>query len=264
MRKIMLSVAMIATSFTFAQINLEHSFADNEDVFVYTKENTTLYVTKTIDNKIKIYDSNYTLQKTVNVPIPSTYGMFYSGHFGENPFFMSKNVFNNDNNYEFMVEVYQMGTSTTPMIFKTILIDENGNLIKDFHPNPSIKQSAENFEVYHDNISNMNKLIVRNQVNGQPINQYDVYSLPTSQLTLKEVQSKTKLSAFPIPTNKILNIINPENGNNTVSVYDMSGKLVLSKSFGSSESKISIDVENLTKGIYIYKIGELSSKFIKN
>lgn len=260
----MLSVAMIATSLLFGQINLEHSFDNDVDVFVYTKENTTMYVTKTNDNKIKIYDSNYTLQKTVIVPIPSTYGMFYSGHFGENPFFMSKNVFNNDNNYEFMVEVYQMGTGSNPMIFKTILIDENGNLIKDFHPTPSIKQATESFSVYHDNVTNTNKLIIRNNVNGQPINQYDVYSLPTSSLNLKEVQSKSKLSAYPIPTNNVLNIINPENGSNTVNVYDTSGKLVLNKNFNSSESKISINVENLIKGIYIYKIGENSSKFIKN
>ncbi|PIF45464.1 putative secreted protein (Por secretion system target) [Chryseobacterium sp. 52] len=263
MKKIILSIALIATNYAFSQISLEHSFTDNEDVFVYNKDNSTQYVSMTSDNKIKIYNSSYILQKTVNVPMPSNHGMFYSGHFGENSFFMSKHVFNNDDKYEFMVETYFQDTVAGTITYKLLLINEDGNLIKDFHPNPLIKQSSENFEVYHDNVNNTNKLIVHNWVNGSS-NQYDVYSLPTTTLTTKAIQLQNKLSAFPIPTNKILNIINPDNGANKVQIYDTSGKLIINKSFSSNDDKISIDVENLTKGIYIYKIGELSSKFIKN
>jgi len=76
--------------------------------------------------------------------------------------------------------------------------------------------------------------------------------------------NKQKIQAFPIPTSKILNIINPKNGTNNVQIYDTSGKVVINKTFSSNDNKIAIDVEDLTKGIYIYKIGELSSKFIKN
>lgn len=256
-------MAIIATNFVFSQVNLEHSFADNEDVFVYNKDNSTLYVSKTPDNKIKIYNSSYSLQKTINVPMPSNHGMFYSGFFGDNSFFMSKHVFNTDDKYEFMVQTYFHDTVAGNITFKLLLINEDGVLIKDFHPNPLVKQSYENYEVYHDNVNNTNKLIVHNQVNGS-INQFDVYSLPTIALTTKEIQSQNKLTAFPIPTNKILNIINPVNGANKVQVYDASGKLIINKAFSSNEAKISIDVETLTKGIYIYKIGELSSKFIKN
>lgn len=253
----------MATNLVFSQVNLEHSFPDNEDVFVYNKDNSTLYVSKTSDNKIKIYNSSYTLQKTINVPMPSNHGMFYSGYFGSNSFFMSKHVFNNDDKYEFMVETYFQDTVAGTITYKLLLINEDGTLIKDFHPNPSIKQSAENYEVFHDNVNNTNKLIVHNWINGS-INQYDVYSLSTSTLTTKAIQSQGRLSAYPIPTDKILNIINPDNGANKIQIYDTSGKLVMNKSFSSNEDKIAINVETLTKGIYIYKIGELKSKFIKN
>ncbi|KMQ61593.1 hypothetical protein ACM46_16470 [Chryseobacterium angstadtii] len=263
MKKILLSLAVIATSCVFGQINLEHSFADNEDVFVYNKDNSTLYVSKTSDNKIKIYNSNYTLQKTVNVPMPANHGMFYSGYFGANSFFMSKHIFNTDDKYEFMVETYFQDTVTGNITYKLLLINEDGNLIKDFHPNPSSKQSSENFEVYHDNVNNTNKLIVHNWVNGST-NQFDVYALSTSTLTSKEIQLQNKLAAFPNPANKVLNIINLGNGASKVQVYDTAGKLVINKTFSSNDSKISVDVETLTKGIYIYKIGDFSSKFIKN
>ncbi|WP_209390454.1 T9SS type A sorting domain-containing protein [Chryseobacterium sp. RR2-3-20] len=263
MKKILVSVALVAINFVFSQVNLEHSFADNENVFVYNKDNSTQYVSMTPDNKIKIYDSNYSLQKTIIVPITSDYGMFYSGYFGANTFFMSKHIFNNDNKYEFMVEVYKKSSFGGAEFFKLLLINEDGNLIKDFHPTPSIKQSSESYEVYHDNVNNVNKLMIRNRVNGFD-NQYDVYSLPTTTLTTRAIQLQNKLSAFPIPTNKILNVINPENGANKVQIYDTSGKLIMTKSFTPNENKIAIDVEVLTKGMYIYKIGDLSSKFIKN
>lgn len=258
-------MATVAASLAFGQITLEHSFPNNNDTFIYKKENTTLYVTKTNDNKIKIYDSNYNLQKTVNIPIPASYSTFYSGYFGDNPFTMSKHIFNNNDKYEFMIEAYQMETANSPMIFKLILIDEDGNLIKDFHPNPSVKESGELFEVYHDNINNVNKLIVRNSLAGNSslTYQHDVYSLPSTSLSAKEIQSVVKLSAFPNPADKILNIVNPTNGSNTVNVYDASGKIVLNKSFSNTSNNIAVNVESLPKGTYIYKIGDISSKFIK-
>ena len=101
-------------------------------------------------------------------------------------------------------------------------------------------------------------------VDGSYLIDYDVYSLPTSGLGSKELIKKTRLTAFPIPTNKSLNIINPRNGSNTVEIFDASGKLLINKIFDNSENRISIDVEHLSKGTFVYKIGNLSSKFIKN
>ncbi|MBN9312318.1 MAG: hypothetical protein J0I53_04620 [Chryseobacterium sp.] len=40
--------------------------------------------------------------------------------------------------------------------------------------------------------------------------------------------------------------------------------MVGNKSFIKNEKRISVNVENLPKGVYIYKIGDLSSRFIKN
>ncbi|MCA4778031.1 T9SS type A sorting domain-containing protein [Empedobacter stercoris] len=92
----------------------------------------------------------------------------------------------------------------------------------------------------------------------------DKFSNYCGQMSITESKEKNKLSIFPIPANKILNIINPKNGANKIEIFDINGKLVLNKNFANSENKISIDVENLPKGIYIYKVGELSTKFIKN
>ena len=91
-----------------------------------------------------------------------------------------------------------------------------------------------------------------------------VYDLGTNSLATKELHNRNNLSAFPIPTNKILNIVNPNNGNNSLQVYDENGKIVINKLFTNSEKTISLDVEFLPNGLYLYKIGNFSSKFLKN
>lgn len=262
MKKLLLSAALFAANFAFGQITLDHSFT-NEQTLKYSTSTETYYISRTTDNKLKIYNSNYTLYKTVNVPMPANSDRLrFAGD--KTSFVISKNIFNSDNKFEFLVEIYNY---TNTYAIKLLLIDEDGNLIKDFHPDPTSKSFGDNFEIFHDSVNNINKLIVYSDVfnsNNGSIPQTDIYSLPSSVLAAKEIQAGAKLSAFPIPTNKILNITNPGNGVHKVQVYDATGKLVVDKSFSSLDNKISIDVESLPKGIYFYKIGDLSSKFTKN
>ena len=119
--------------------------------------------------------------------------------------------------------------------------------------------------------NNLLNLQLNNTVNKNKLrlfklstNSTEIYNLSTNSLTTKEITDKNKLTAFPIPTNKILNIVNPNNGNNSLQVYDENGKIVINKLFTNSEKTISLDVEFLPKGIYIYKIGNINSKFLKN
>lgn len=262
MKKLLFSAILLATNFAFGQITLEHSFDVTENVTAYSKRNETFYVSYTNDNKLKIYNADYSLKKTINIPLPTNYDMYLVNGID---YAVSQHIFNTDDKYEFLVLAY----STFPL-YKLLLINEDGELIKDFHPNPEVKGSyygTASFEIFHDNIVNRNKIKILNYLydNGTQIGeQYDIYSLPTSELGSKEIQSKGKLSAFPVPANKILNIINPNNGANVVEIYDASGKLIINKSFSKTENRISVEVENLPKGFYTYKIGNQNGKFIKN
>ena len=258
MKKILFSVATVfVTNFAFGQITLETSFT-NENLQVYTNANQTFYYSAGFGiNNVKIYKADYSLYKQFTPSIPTGYTMFIDQY--ENNFILSKNIFNNDDKLEIIVtfEIYNNTTSQREYIIR--IYNEDGNLIKEFGPNYSFDDEYD-INIFHDNTTNTNKLRLFNQ----NTNSTEVWNLGTTSLAAKEIQGKSKLSAFPIPANKILNVINPENGANQIEVFDTSGKLVLKKSFSSAENNISVDVENLPKGIYIYKIGELSSKFIKN
>ncbi|UQB67352.1 T9SS type A sorting domain-containing protein [Epilithonimonas zeae] len=266
MKKLLFSVAIVAANFAFGQITLEHSFPAG-NVRTYSNENEMFYVAyASNENTLSIYNSDYSLRKLVNIPLPSNYGeVWIGGNFFEGSYYsISKHIFNLDDKYEFMLSTYYFDNANQKAYKKLLLINEDGQLLKDFTPNAGTVNFNDNYFVFHDSTTNKNKLQVENYINEPYGYQFDIYSLPTSELTTKEINSLTKLSAFPIPTNKTLNIINPQNGANKVEVYDVSGKTVVSKSFNINENRISINVENLPKGTYVYKIGNVSSKFIKN
>ena len=139
------------------------------------------------------------------------------------------------------------------------IYNEDGILVKDFGTGYQFEDEFD-FHVYYDSNSNKNKL----RLFKSSSNSTEIYNLSTNSLTTKEITDKNKLTAFPIPTNKILNIVNPNNGNNSLQVYDENGKIVINKVFTNSEKTISLDVEFLPNGLYLYKIGNFSSKFLKN
>lgn len=256
MKKLIFSVAMICVAnFSFGQINLEHSFDAEQYVLTYVDSNTLKYVALK-NNQITIYNSDYSISNTFQVTIPAGFNRVFLSTFNDFPFNVSKHVFNTDNNLEFFV--FFQGNNYPES--KVMIYNENGNIIKDFAGN----YVYELVQIFHDNITNTNKLKLGKYETGSSNPRFDIYSLPTSSLTTKEIQQGGKLSAFPIPTNKILNIINPQNGTNKIEIFDVTGKMVIVKNFTNTDNKISLDVENLPKGTYLYKIGDLSSKFIKN
>ncbi len=267
MKKLLLSaVAIFAANFSFGQITLEHTFPEGERFNVYNVGSETLYYTSIANsNLIKIYNADLSLRKTVAVPLPENYNMLIEGNAPhEGLYTMSKHIFNTDDKYEFLIEASYYEQSTQMSYRKLLLINDEGSLIKDFHPNAGQKNLSGIYQVFHDSVSGKNKFVIGNSAPNTPTleSEYELYSLPTTELATKEV-SYSRLSAFPIPTSGVLNIMNPRNGANKVEIFDAAGKLVHNTSFNLNEGKITVDVERLPKGVYIYKVGDLSSKFIK-
>jgi len=255
MKKILLFITIIVTNFSFGQITLEKNYA-NEEVQSYTNASETFYYTVCWNSPaipIKIYNSDHTIKKQFTPTIPAGYNSMTIRSYTDCNF-LSKNIFNADDLLEIVVAFGGNNSS-----YRIVIYNEDGAIVKDFGDSYQFTDEFD-FYVYHDNTNNKNKLRLYNT----STNSTEIYNLNSSSLALKEINTKNKLSAYPIPTNNILNISNPENGANKIEVYDTSGKMIITKSFENYENTISLDVENLTEGIYIYKIGNLSSKFTKN
>ena len=241
-----LLLSTIITSYAFGQITLEKTYS-SENLQVYTNSTETFYYSVGQNlSTIKIYNADYTLKKQFTLASPVNISSYDN-------FILSKNIFNTDNLLEIVT------TSGNYPNYSIKIYNENGVLVKDFGTGYQFEDEFD-FHVYYDTNSNKNKL----RLFKSSSNSTEIYNLSTNSLTTKEITDKNKLTAFPIPTNKILNIVNPNNGNNSLQVYDENGKIVINKLFTNSEKTISLDVEFLPKGIYIYKIGNINSKFLKN
>ena len=241
-----LLLSTIITSYAFGQITLEKTYS-SENLQVYTNSTETFYYSVGQNlSTIKIYNADYTLKKQFTLASPVNISSYDN-------FILSKNIFNTDNLLEIVT------TSGNYPNYSIKIYNEDGILVKDFGTGYQFEDEFD-FHVYYDSNSNKNKL----RLFKSSSNSTEIYNLSTNSLTTKEITDKNKLTAFPIPTNKILNIVNPNNGNNSLQVYDENGKIVINKLFTNSEKTISLDVEFLPKGIYIYKIGNINSKFLKN
>ena len=241
-----LLLSTIITSYAFGQITLEKTYS-SENLQVYTNSTETFYYSVGQNlSTIKIYNADYTLKKQFTLASPVNISSYDN-------FILSKNIFNTDNLLEIVT------TSGNYPNYSIKIYNEDGILVKDFGTGYQFEDEFD-FHVYYDSNSNKNKL----RFFKSSSNSTEIYNLSTNSLTTKEITDKNKLTAFPIPTNKILNIVNPNNGNNSLQVYDENGKIVINKLFTNSEKTISLDVEFLPKGIYIYKIGNINSKFLKN
>src|SRR5690554_6079747 len=88
-----------------------------------------------------------------------------------------------------------------------------------------------------------------------------IYRFEVNPLSVKD-QEKVEFSVFPNPTTAILNVSFEENINKEYTVYDMTGRYVLSGTV-NNENSTQIDVSALRSGTYILKIGATVNKFIK-
>jgi PKD repeat protein len=71
----------------------------------------------------------------------------------------------------------------------------------------------------------------------------------------------SNIKIYPNPTNNIINIegLN-KNENNTIQIFDVQGKLVITKNI---TEKGTVDLSELNKGVYVIKIGELAQRIVK-
>lgn len=140
------------------------------------------------------------------------------------------------------------------------LLNEKGDVLQQFGD----KQDA----LIVKTLSNNYKLITQKATynSGLYVTKKDVYAL-TGSLSVNQVKDLSKsLVAYPNPVKDVLNITNPadKTGDASLKVFSATGKLVLQKNIaGNNEDFIKLDVSTLQSGVYIYKINDVSNKFIK-
>lgn len=252
MRKyLLLGLGLIGTS-VFGQVTLEHSYEsdgynDNAKLYAFfTANGLNYYTLDDVANQIKFYNASHILWKTVSVN-PGNYRI--SGMS-----LVTDGLFNADSKVEFILQVQN---NEIPYDAKMTLYNEDGTNLKefgDFWIAKVVKASDTQF-----------KLIVTEDQGSD--NAFDVYSLPGTLSVLQQQAILPQQSfAYPNPSSNKINISNPllngENG--TVKVFAANGAKVMEQEASGSQKTITLDISQLSKGTYIYKVNNYTNKFIKN
>ena len=118
---------MLLTASAFAQITLVHSFEGQVHPMIgdgLGLETSYFWRTNEEDNTITIYDSNFSLYKTISIPIPS--GYIFSGCLGAN-----YNIFVS-NKVGLIVCFQKPSYEATNDYKKFMIIDEEGKVLLEF------------------------------------------------------------------------------------------------------------------------------------
>lgn len=246
MKKTLLITMLLGFVQLHSQISLEHSYDNSQSnsllysnySFSFNTENATYYYYfSSGDNSIKLYNENHSLYKSVSLPIPATnYISIYAP---------SDKLFNSDALIEFIVMI---SGSTNQMY----LLNENGDILNNLGERNRanvIKTNSGSFK------------LVTSKNDGKII---DVYAL-NGTLSTNQFNLLAKSSAFPNPTDSVINITIPEQVNKSadIKIFSMAGKEVMSQKKYDDSNNIKLDVSSLASGIYIYKVENHTGKFIK-
>ncbi len=258
MKKIIFGIiATISISnLSFGQATLEHSYqtrkfqADETNAF-RTDNGLNYYTLDNSTGTLLIYNDSHSLIKTVNIPIPSGYVLNYL-------YLITDKLFNTDPLTEFIIS-FRDDNFDSPYIFT--LINENGTILQQFGNKIKayvIKGNTDSFKL----------ITVSNPPSSSPGENYDydVYSLPGTILNVLQNESpENSFFGFPNPTeNKITIINNLGNGEHGIlEVFDENGKKVIEKNVVGKNGEISLDVTELSNGIYLYKLNGQTNRFIK-
>lgn len=256
-----------------AQITLEHTFKNESVSFMSGNVNGkpnffveklfpvgSFYLTAVVNNSvhIKAYNPDYTLiiDKTYSLTPPTGYKASYV--------WVSKKVFNTDDNYELLVEFSKISpVSNDNEASRLILYDSNKNVIKDFGAGSTF---------YIDNsvyiINNSCKVRIYRYLHngGDWVASTEIYSVPgdPSAYDAGNTSVDSFSSPYPNPANTYITLPYKLNEGEfaVMNIFNINGQLIETKKIGYDFDKILLDVSGYAKGMYIYEVKNVSNKFV--
>ncbi len=246
-RKLLLSLIILlaASAVVEAQITFEQRLP--ADVYPFkTSQSGTWYAEWSYSISVSVYRSDFTLYRELHPPYinPGEYGDIY---------FMSDKLFNTDDKLEYMLFRYDSASNV-----EGLLVNEDAEILYEFglvaNAYPFITQSA-----------GMNPVLGFRTVDFDlGILVTDLYSLPGTYLPVQNAAGQDVFYPSPNPANNYIKI--PYHINSSadalLTIYNTSGaqveKMILDK---NSESTI-LNVTGFSPGVYIYKYGTTTGKFV--
>ena len=249
---IMLGLMMLVSQ-SFAQLTLDHTFSGRmASSFPSIDEPIGLYYnTANINsNTFYLYNSNYSLYKTVVVDLPSGYSITVASSLG-------KHIINTDDKIEFFISASRSNS------YLAKIVNEDGVVIQDFGQAGS--STLSNGGIYKTGTQIRLNILKGSLANGVWVYQTEVYICHGNYNAVASFENEnTTMQPYPNPTTALINLpYHIDKGTvSTINIYNINGQLVDSYNIGGDFEMITIDVNNYAKGIYVYEYNGISNRFV--
>ena len=235
-----------------AQLTLDHTFSEFVvSSYQIVDEPIGLYYNSANlnPNSFHLYNSNYSLYKTVVLNLPSGYTL-------SNVFSLGKHLINTDDKAEFFINA-----SNSNSTYLSKIVNEDGVVIQE------LGQGSSSCSGIYKAGTQLRLNIIKSSVgqNYQVSYQTDVYICHGNYNAVASFENEnTTMQPYPNPTTTLINLpYHIDKGTvSTINIYNINGQLVDSYNIGGDFEMITIDVNNYAKGIYVYEYNGISNRFV--
>jgi hypothetical protein len=246
MKRTLTLFLIILSSLTYGQITQEASY-DYSGTFVnLANSGDKFYVMDVANNQCRLYNTNTTLWKTINLAVPANNYVYDIRY-------VSEGLFTNTNELCLAYVYYVYDEVNLYYTFTTKVIKENGTVLLTI-------PGCQYLDIYKMETGAC-KLVTYSY--DYSIALYTtttrVFSLPGVLTGVQQISDDMQLAApaFPNPANTFITIpynLSENTRSATLKLVDMNGKTVVARDLDKSAQKITINVNGFPKGTYVYHI----------
>ena len=246
MKKAILIFILLLTAWAgHTQITFENNYPGSTTLTRLSLSGDKYFMMDWTNNKCKIYNTDHTLWKTIDLPVPSGWYLYDIRY-------VSETLFNLDSKVELVYTYYNYNTTQQYYTYATKVINEEGSVLLTV-------QGGGFSEVISTVAGNLKFLVYVYDYSVSPYTvNTQVFSIP-GQLVSDgpPLSNPVNQEAFPNPTRSVVNIPYPTREGAPkamITLSDMTGKAVRTRQADLSGSLLRIDASGLPRGLYHYQI----------
>ncbi len=225
-----------------AQITLEHSYTQSGNLTELDENEFKYFMMDVPMKQCKIYNTDHTLFKSINLPVPE-------GYFLYDMKYVSRNIFNDDDKIELLYIYYKIQVVNAKEVYYygMKVINESGEVLV------SLKDGA--FAEILD-VAGEPKLVAWQYIWSDYfyLIYTNVYSIGGSNASAIINRQDQLLKLFPNPAQDLVNIVlDPEGiqSDERIVLSDMQGKIMKNISIEEGSQRVTFPTADLTPGTYI-------------
>lgn len=246
MRITLLLFLVIMSTVTYGQINQEASYDYSGTFINLANSGDKFYVMDITNSQCRLYSTNYTLWKTINLPVPA-------GNYLYDIRYISEGLFTNTNELCLAYIYYLYDEVNLYYTFTMKVIKENGTVLLTV-------PGCQYVNVYKTE-NGPCKLVTYSYDYSLTLytTTTKVFSLPGVLTAISPTGNPDELTvpAFPNPSSTFITIpynLSENSGPATLHLIDMNGIVIINRELDTSSDKVTFNVNGYPKGTYVYRI----------